>query len=53
MTGSVEPSIVIAARQAGADAFLLKPFTPEQLKGKVERILARHHPSSFPGLKVH
>jgi two-component system chemotaxis response regulator CheY len=53
MTGSVEPSIVIAARQAGADAFLLKPFTPEQLKGKVEQIFARHHPSSFPGLKEH
>jgi two-component system chemotaxis response regulator CheY len=53
MTGSVEPSTVLAARQAGADAFLLKPFTPEQLKGKVEQVFARHHPSSFPGLKEH
>ncbi len=43
MTGSVEPSTVIAAKQAGADAYLLKPFTPEQLKGKVEQIFSRHH----------
>ena len=45
MTGSVEPSTVTAARQAGADAYLLKPFTPEQLKGKLERIFSRYHPS--------
>jgi two-component system, chemotaxis family, chemotaxis protein CheY len=45
MTGSVEPSTVAAARQAGADAYLLKPFTPEQLKGKLESIFSRYHPS--------
>ena len=42
MTGSVEPSTVSAARQAGADAYLLKPFTPEQLKGKVVEIFSRY-----------
>src|SRR5215210_1872972 len=47
MTGSVEPSTVMAARQAGADAYLLKPFTPEQLKGKVEGIFSRFQPSSM------
>jgi len=44
MTGSVEPSTVMAAKQAGADAYLLKPFTPEQLKGKVEEIFSRYRP---------
>jgi two-component system, chemotaxis family, chemotaxis protein CheY len=47
MTGSVEPSTVAAARQAGADAYLLKPFTPEQLKGKVEGIFSRFQASSL------
>jgi two-component system, chemotaxis family, chemotaxis protein CheY len=51
MRGSVEPSTVIAARQAGAVAYLLKPFTPEQLKGKVEQIFARYHLSSIARLK--
>jgi two-component system, chemotaxis family, chemotaxis protein CheY len=45
MTGSVEPSTVMAAKQAGADAYLLKPFTPEQLKGKVDEVFSRHHPT--------
>jgi AmiR/NasT family two-component response regulator len=45
MTGSVELSTVTAAKQAGADAYLLKPFTPEQLKGKLESIFSRYHPS--------
>jgi CheY-like chemotaxis protein len=45
MTGSVEPATVKAARLAGADAYLLKPFTPEQLKGKVEGIFSRYQPS--------
>jgi two-component system chemotaxis response regulator CheY len=43
MTGSVEPATVIAAKQAGADAYLLKPFTPEQLKGKVDEVFARQN----------
>lgn len=42
MTGSVEPSTVAAARQAGADAYLLKPFTPEQLNAKVEEIFSHY-----------
>ncbi len=42
MTGSFEPSTVAAARQAGADAYLLKPFTPEQLKAKVEEIFSHY-----------
>jgi two-component system, chemotaxis family, chemotaxis protein CheY len=46
MTGSVEPWTVIAAKQAGADAYLLKPFTPEQLKAKVDEIFSRHHPGA-------
>jgi CheY-like chemotaxis protein len=45
MTGSVEPWTVMAAKLAGADAYLLKPFTPEQLKGKVKQIFARYRPS--------
>ncbi len=43
MTGSVEPSIVVAAKQAGADAYLLKPFTPEQLKEKLAKVFSGDH----------
>ena len=41
MTGSVDPSTVLAAKQAGADAYLLKPFTPDQLKTKLAEIFSR------------
>ncbi len=43
MTGSVEPSIVVAAKQAGADAYILKPFTPEQLKEKLAKVFSGDH----------
>jgi two-component system chemotaxis response regulator CheY len=43
MTGSVEPSIVVAAKKAGADAYILKPFTPEQLKEKLAKVFSGDH----------
>jgi two-component system, chemotaxis family, chemotaxis protein CheY len=42
MTGNVESRAVVAAKQAGADAYLLKPFTPEQLRAKLNEIFSRH-----------
>jgi CheY-like chemotaxis protein len=41
MTGSVEPSTVMAAKQAGADAYLLKPFNPAQMRAKLEEVFSR------------
>jgi two-component system chemotaxis response regulator CheY len=38
MTGSAGVPNVTAAKHAGADAYLLKPFTPEQLKAKLIQI---------------
>jgi two-component system chemotaxis response regulator CheY len=38
MTASLEPEPVVAAKYAGADAYLLKPFTPQQLRAKVIEI---------------
>ena len=39
MTGSVGVPNVLAARYAGTDAYLLKPFTQEQLKAKLLEVL--------------
>jgi two-component system, chemotaxis family, chemotaxis protein CheY len=39
MTGSAGVPNVMIAKQAGADAYLLKPFTPEQLRAKLIEIL--------------
>ena len=35
MTGSAETMNVIAAKCAGTNAYLLKPFTQDQLKAKL------------------
>lgn len=45
MTGSVEPSAVKAAKLAGADAYILKPFTHHQLQTKVEEVFSRERRS--------
>jgi two-component system, chemotaxis family, chemotaxis protein CheY len=38
MTASLAPEPVLAAKFAGADAYLLKPFTPQQLRAKVMQV---------------
>jgi two-component system, chemotaxis family, chemotaxis protein CheY len=38
MTASLAPEPVVAAKYAGADAYLLKPFTPQQLRAKVMQV---------------
>jgi two-component system chemotaxis response regulator CheY len=40
MTGSVGVPNVIVAKYAGIDAYLLKPFTTEQLKAKLLEVLS-------------
>jgi two-component system chemotaxis response regulator CheY len=40
MTGSLDVPNVLAARYAGTDAYLLKPFTQEQLKAKLLEVLS-------------
>jgi two-component system, chemotaxis family, chemotaxis protein CheY len=41
MTGSLEVPNVLAARYAGTDAYLLKPFTQDQLKAKLLEVLSK------------
>jgi two-component system, chemotaxis family, chemotaxis protein CheY len=38
MTASLAPEPVGAAKYSGADAYLLKPFTPRQLRAKLNEI---------------
>lgn len=40
MTGSVDLPNVVAAKHAGTDAYLLKPFTQDQLKAKIHEVLS-------------
>ena len=40
MTGSLDVPNVLAAKYAGTDAYLLKPFTQEQLKAKLLEVLS-------------
>jgi CheY-like chemotaxis protein len=40
LTGSLEVPNVLAARYAGTDAYLLKPFTQDQLKAKLLEVLS-------------
>lgn len=38
LTGNANKDFVIAARKYGVDAYIAKPFTPDQLKQKIEAI---------------
>lgn len=38
LTGNANKDFVIEARRAGVDAYIAKPFTPDQMKAKVEAI---------------
>tara|TARA_R110000868_G_scaffold94957_5_gene261457 strand:- start:88 stop:501 length:414 start_codon:yes stop_codon:yes gene_type:complete len=38
LTGNANKDFVMAARKYGVDAYIAKPFTPDQLKQKVEAI---------------
>ena len=40
MTGSADVPNVVAAKLAGTDAYLLKPFTSDQLKAKLHEVLS-------------
>jgi two-component system, chemotaxis family, chemotaxis protein CheY len=40
ITAEAKPQHVIDAKQAGASAFLIKPFTAQALKAKIEEALA-------------
>lgn len=48
-TASRAPDTVFAAKRAGADHYLLKPFTPKQLAEKIEIILRRSPRPDAPG----
>ena len=43
MTGSLDVPNVLAAKHAGTDAYLLKPFSQDQLKAKLLEVLTDHH----------
>jgi len=41
-TASLDANLVIAAKNSGVDTYLLKPFTPTQLKIKLSEVLNHH-----------
>lgn len=44
ITGHGTPALEAVARQAGADAFLHKPFSPDELLQTVQRLMRLHTP---------
>jgi two-component system response regulator (stage 0 sporulation protein F) len=44
VTGHGTPEVVTEANRMGFDAILLKPFTSEELRGTVEKVLADRRP---------
>jgi FixJ family two-component response regulator len=40
MTGSSSSDLALAAETAGADGFIAKPFTAQQLMGKINQLFA-------------
>ena len=49
MTGYATPDLSERAREAGAAAFLAKPFEASELTACVRRVLARHAPTKEEG----
>jgi DNA-binding NtrC family response regulator len=43
VTGHGSPEVVSEANRLGFDSILLKPFTSEELRGTVEKVLADRH----------
>jgi CheY-like chemotaxis protein len=43
VTGHGSPDVVSEANRLGFDSILLKPFTSEELRGTVEKVLADRH----------
>jgi two-component system, chemotaxis family, chemotaxis protein CheY len=43
ITAEMSAENVIAARRAGVDSYIIKPFSAEAIKAKIEAALARHH----------
>jgi two-component system chemotaxis response regulator CheY len=41
VTAEAKREQIVAAAQAGVDAYVVKPFSPQTLKDKIERILLR------------
>jgi two-component system chemotaxis response regulator CheY len=42
VTGRVDPESVILAKRSGVSGYIAKPFSPDELKRKIEVILANH-----------
>lgn len=40
LTAAVQPADAVAAREAGADAYVKKPFSPKDLAARVDELLA-------------
>jgi CheY-like chemotaxis protein len=43
VTGRVDPESVILAKRSGVSGYIAKPFSPDELKRKIEVILAQGH----------
>lgn len=45
LTGDAEKETVLECFESGADEYILKPYNPEQMVEKIEKILAKIHPA--------
>lgn len=41
LTGRGDKELVVKAAQAGANNYLIKPFTPDVLRGKIEQVIGK------------
>jgi two-component system response regulator AtoC len=52
LSGGSTPSTIVETMKCGADDYLTKPATQEQLLGAIERTLAKHHAAPVPVMKA-
>jgi len=52
LSGGSTPSTIVETMKCGADDYLTKPASQEQLLGAIEKTLAKHHASHVPVMKA-
>lgn len=48
VTAESEQKHILEAAKAGVSDYVVKPFNSQTLKGKMERVYAKHHPTAQP-----
>jgi two-component system, NtrC family, response regulator AtoC len=52
LSGGSTPSTIVETMKCGADDYLTKPASQEQLLGAIEKTLAKHHAAPIPVMKA-